>query len=53
MKLLASYPAEDTRAHLKAERDASERRDQGTDAHVTYDRDRDDFQVVTDEQPNG
>lgn len=45
--VLASFPAGDTRAQRRADWIADEHRAQGLDVHVVYDRDTDDFQVVT------
>ena len=44
--VLASFPAGDTRSEHRADWIADEHRAQGVDAHVVYDIDTDDFQVV-------
>jgi hypothetical protein len=49
--VLASFPAGDTRSQRRADWIADEHRQLGLDVHVIYDRDTDDFQVVTSE-PN-
>jgi hypothetical protein len=49
--VLASYPAGDPRASLIAARRATEERERHPDAHVIYNARRDDFEVVTSDQP--
>jgi hypothetical protein len=53
VKIHASYPGGDTRAPIKAEREAERLRSEGTSARVRLDSAKDDFQVVTDDQPQG